>query len=141
MSFSFQLSLSINHSQKLTRGSNSDKFSLYCTLPRHDTFFSICKPPFLHLTQTQFVKWIKTLSLSLRLVQNILKIRLQILPSMRWGKLNQYGRKCVIDNLNNRNATKKISFSSLLLMILTKEEIYPKREKTMIKLLEVENKT
>ena len=83
----------------------------------------------------------KTLSLSLRLVQNILKIRLQILPSMRWGKLNQYGRKCVIDNLNNRNATKKMSFSNLLLMILTKEEIYPKREKAMTKLLGVENKT
>ena len=72
---------------------------------------------------------------------NFLKIRLQIFPSMRWEKLNQYGRKCVIDDLNNRNATKKISFSSLLLMILTKEEIYPKREKTMTKLLGVENKT
>ena len=42
---------------------------------------------------------------------------------------------------SNRKATKKISFSSLLLMILTKEEIYPKREKTMTKLLGVENKT
>ena len=49
--------------------------------------------------------------------------------------------KYVIDHVSNRKATKKISFSSLLLMILTREEIYPKREKTMTKLLGVGNKT
>ena len=32
-------------------------------------------------------------------------------------------------------------FSGFLLMILTKDEIYPKREKTIIKLLGVANKT
>ena len=53
----------------------------------------------------------------------------------------EYGRKYVIDNVSNRKATKKISFSSLLPMILTEEEIYPKREKTMTKLLGVGNKT
>ena len=36
---------------------------------------------------------------------------------------------------------KKISYYILLPMILTKEEIYPEREKTMTKLLGVENKT
>ena len=49
MSFSFQL-LSVNHSEKLNWSSNSDKFSLHCTLPQHATFFSIWKLPFLHLT-------------------------------------------------------------------------------------------
>ena len=54
-SFSFQL-LSVNHSQKLNRSSNSDKFSLRCILPQHAAFFFIWKPPFPHLTWTPFVK-------------------------------------------------------------------------------------
>ena len=65
-------------------------------------------------------------------------------PIHRFWRVNQkssFFGKYVTDNVSNRKATKKISFSSLLLMILTKEEIYPKREKTMNKLLGVGNKT
>ena len=40
MPLSFQL-LSVNHSGKLNWSSNSDTFSLHCTLPQHAAFFSL----------------------------------------------------------------------------------------------------